>query len=467
MKQFLDRLLRLFGANWAASGTAKFQSAVVSSTQPQAAFDAPPTKPASTGASAVAALFDIGARRPLIAADGAIVGFEFRIDRALQMRLQRRPDHRGQSAYVAALFTSARLMVQTGRIGVARVPRDWLLLAGDLVASDGVWVAIGPAFDEANQAASETLIAPRVAQLRASGARVGWDVSDAFGSAPDFLVLCQGSATMEAQLVGMQSWPSSVRNLPTLMTDIANPEDLEQALYGGVTYACGALNTVAQGAVQPTATQSVPPEVARVAYLLNELTKGAETPAIVQDLKADVGLSYRLLRRMKSASFAHLSSGASIDQAVMLLGRNELYRWLSMLLLEFSGRRKISSALQEVALWRSRLLELLAIESGHAEPGQLFTLGLASMLAPLLKISMADVVATLHLPEPARQALLEQTGPWFPYLALALEVEQHSLAGDDPLAAPFGGAERVVVLAGEAWDWAWAAEHRANDSGLK
>jgi EAL and modified HD-GYP domain-containing signal transduction protein len=251
--------------------------------------------------------------------------------------------------------------------------------------------------------------------------------------------------------------------LPTLVTDVASVEDVEMALYSGISYACGALTPPAQP-LSPLDALPLPPEVHRVGHLLNQLVIGTDTAVIVSDIKSDVGLSYRLLRRINSASFAQLHAEASIDQAVLMLGRNELYRWLSLLLVQFAGKRKASSALQEITLWRSRLLELLAQEKKEPVPGQLFTLGLASMLGPLLKISQDEVVSTLNLPTPARQALLDQAGPWHVYLHMALLVQTQSLGEHSELAEPFGGVERVMALADDAWAWAWEAEHANRDA---
>ena len=46
------------------------------------------------------------------------------------------------------------------------------------------------------------------------------------------------------------------------------------------------------------------PEARRIGYLLNLLVTGAETGSIVREIKGDVSLSYRLLKRLNSASFA-------------------------------------------------------------------------------------------------------------------------------------------------------------------
>lgn len=428
------------------------------------------TRTASTPASApkpasgaAAALVAVGARRPLLGADGAIAGFEFCIDADILRRLRRRADPRGRAAYVMAVLTSARLMAQSGRIGFARVPVDWLAHATDVSCAAGAWVGVEQAPPAHQDSTQREATAALVQQLRAAGATVGWDVALALGQTPDFLMLHQGADPMATLLEAQKTWPQKFKNLPTLVTDVAQIDDVELALSSGIRYACSALNPQPL-AISPTEALPIPPEVQRVGQLLNQLVIGTETSVIVSDIKSDVGLSYRLLRRINSASFAQLHAEASIDQAVLMLGRNELYRWLSLLLVQFAGKRKASSALQEITLWRSRLLELLALENKEPVPGQMFTLGLASMLGPLLKISQDDVVATLNLPTPARQALLEQTGPWNFYLQMALQVEAGSLGQNGVLADHFGGAARVMTLADDAWDWAWAAEHANRDS---
>ena len=96
--------------------------------------------PAEAGAAA--ALLAVAARRPLLAADGSILGFEFCIDAATLRRLRSRNDPRGRAAHVLALLTSARLMSQTGRVGFARLPIDWMVHITDASCAAGAWVGI-------------------------------------------------------------------------------------------------------------------------------------------------------------------------------------------------------------------------------------------------------------------------------------------------------------------------------------
>ena len=416
--------------------------------------------PPAQAEQAAAPLASAGARRPLIAATGDVVGFEFRIsDEGLQ-RLQRRAYPTAQTAHVTALLTSVRLIAQAGRVGLARVPAPWLVQAGPVDAGVGSFVAIEP-LDEMLPQEDVVPLVQVISQLRLAGARIGWGVGLELPLAPDFVLLRQGHADMAALLAGIATWPASLKGLPVLATDMASVEDIELALAHGMAYVCGALASRA-GSILPKDALPVPPEVGRVGHLLNQLVTGAETDAIVSQIKGDVGLSFRLLRRINSASFAQLHASATIEQAVLLLGRNELYRWLSMLLVQFAGQRKTASALQEVALWRSRLLELMAMARHEESPGQLFTLGLASSLGLLLNMRAEDVARTLNLPEPAQDALLHHKGPWRDYLELAQIIENDAAGLADLLTEPYGGADKVMQLSDEAW--AWAATHAEKGS---
>lgn len=421
----------------------------------------------STGddAQASAELVAISARRPLISSAGAVVGFEFRIGEGAARNLKRQTDAHARGHRVAALFASAHLIVQSGRIGFVRMPAQWLMHALD--AEVGAGILIGLESTSAYVTAHYTTIAVEdaVLALRAKGVQVGWEVEFGAKVLPDFVMLRQGANAMSTLLDSMSAWPPELRGLPVLVTDIWNVEELEMALYNGVAYACGALDRK-ESTSEPSAKQPVPPEVRRVGLLLSQLVSGVDTDVIVGHIKGDVGLSYRLLSRVNSASYAQLGSCASVEQAVLMLGRYELYRWLSMLLVQFAGSRRASSALQEMALWRSRMLELLAIENHEAVSDQFFTLGLASMLGLILKISQAEVVSALNLPPWASQALLEQGGPWFPYLQIVTRVEAHTLDQSADLAAQFGGTARLLALSDQAWRWAaeQAAHGASNDA---
>jgi len=403
----------------------------------------------------------IGARRPLISASEGVVGFEFRVSSELRDRFRRKPNPAAQLAHAAAVLTSARLTAGSGRIGLARLPADWLCAKVDFRCEHGVMVALDRPTGNQTIAENAQGIEQGLLALRAAGAKVGWPVEMTVSPARDFVLMRQGDSTMSTVLASVEQLPASLQGLPILVTDVSHLEDLELALGNSIDYVCGAM--VQREQTAPRDALPLSPEARRIGLLLQQIVTGAETQAIVEQIKGDVGLSYRLLRRLKGADMAHLQGCESIDQAVQLLGRNELYRWLSILLLKSPGNRKIGLALHEVALWRAELLELLAVQRNEATPGQLFTLGLASMLGPLLRISLQEVVSTLNLNAQGQQALLEDTGPWAAYLQISRALETHTLDKSAGLTEAFGGTKVVSELSDQAWLWATASVGQAKN----
>ena len=456
MTSFFHRVFsKLLGGTPASAPPSVFSS---TRTQPVASLSPVTAAPASALSSLRPTPIALAARRPLLGMNGQVAGFEFRIDDKAQQALALGADPVAQAAHVAAVLVAARLVAMDGRIGFARLPAAWLPLA--VVPKNDAGTVIGVELDaSAVPLSSEAMfgVVAKVAEFRAVGAKLAWGVGQAMGSNPDFLLV--RPATPEAVtglIAALQAPPAGLANIPFIATDLASVEDLERALQGGVCLASGSL-TASDMAPNLTKAGPLAPEVGRVALLISKLAAGADTSVIVGDIKGDIGVSVRLLQRMNSASYAHLGGISSIDQAVMLLGRNDLHRWLSLMLMQFAGSRQLSSALQEVALWRARFVELLALERGESEPGRFFTLGLASMLGLILKMAPADVVATLSLPPEGAQALLTQSGPWFVYLRTALDVENHTASEASAAADGFTSAARVLELSGQAW--AWAAEN--------
>ena len=146
----------------------------------------------------------------------------------------------------------------------------------------------------------------------------------------------------------------------------------------------------------------------------------------------------------------------TVDDAVTLLGRAELYRWLSVQLMSAAAARQASKALEESALARGRVLEAIARARNEDNPGAHFTLGLLSLIEQLLQVPMAQALAPLRLSEPALQALLERRGAWAPRLALLDAVENSLAEAAEVIAAELGVAESLPEIVEQAWVWAAA-----------
>lgn len=160
------------------------------------------------------------------------------------------------------------------------------------------------------------------------------------------------------------------------------------------------------------------PQMLNVASMINRVREEANFRAIAQVLKQDMAMSYRLLRYVNSAAQGLDQPISSIEQGLMILGQDQLDRWLTLVLL--SGGALGDTALTEIALIRARFLELCG--SARLLPEEcerLFVLGLFSMLDVALKVPLETAIRPLRLPEAMNEALLHRSGPYGKYLALA------------------------------------------------
>ena len=169
------------------------------------------------------------------------------------------------------------------------------------------------------------------------------------------------------------------------------------------------------------------PERVRICQFLNQLNSGAELNDIAGDLRHSPELSYRLLRYINSAGMGLMVPIASVQQGLVILGRDKTYRWLTVLLFSASQGRSIDTALLEQALVRARMLETLAKKRfNKVQVDELFTVGIFSLLDLLLKLPMSVALEPLKLPATVYSALVEEGGPYASWLQLTTLAE-----GDD------------------------------------
>jgi EAL and modified HD-GYP domain-containing signal transduction protein len=396
----------------------------------------------------------VGAHRPLISARGDIAGFEFRIADAALLRMAGRTDPMAARAGASSLLAAMRLCAQAGQVAYAEIPLGWMSLIDGSEWLPGMHAALMPSGDAEGldpQSARRTLAA-----WRGAGAAIGWASTATpaalAGEPPDFLLLPRDddpAALMAALRHSRDTHPG----VPLLAPHLPNLAVLEATLQAGITYA--ACRT--DGQADPREARALPPQARHLLALMARLARDADTAEVVAAVKADVGLSYRLLRQLNSAAVAPGVELGTIEQAVALLGRNELYRWVSVLLVRQGPQRPAAPALQAMTLARARFFELLAETRGDTASGALFPLGLASLLPRLLQTSMEEALASLQLHPQAQAALMERAGPWCVYLELAEMLDEGDLVEAAALAEAFGGLPAVMGCSARAWLFAGGA----------
>jgi EAL and modified HD-GYP domain-containing signal transduction protein len=122
----------------------------------------------------------------------------------------------------------------------------------------------------------------------------------------------------------------------------------------------------------------------------------------------DVALSYRLLRYVNSAFFGLRREVSSVNQALVLLGMENLRRWATLTL--FTSVDGKPQELTVTALLRARFCELAGAGIRATTAEELFTLGLFSVVDALTDTPMAEVVRATPFPQSMRDALVCEQG---------------------------------------------------------
>ena len=160
------------------------------------------------------------------------------------------------------------------------------------------------------------------------------------------------------------------------------------------------------------ASQADPTKL-RLLRLLSLTVQDADTREIEDMIKQEPKLAYNLLRLVNSVSVGACTRITTFAQAITLLGRRQLQRWLQLLIYanQFSPENQSNPLMPQAAL-RGRLLELIA---GRARPDGEFAdsayiVGAFSLLDVLLQIPMGGILATLPLGDAVAGALENHDG---------------------------------------------------------
>jgi len=273
---------------------------------------------------------------------------------------------------------------------------------------------------------SPNVLGEVIREIRASGAKVGVDAAlfgmlEAAGEMVDLLVL-------EAQGIDLAVFEEKIRTIrqghPKLLLVVDGVDSWAEFRYfqaQGIGFCMGGF-----AATPDQSEQSSRMSQSRLVVLdmLNQLRSDVDLAKVAATAKRDPAVVLKLLE-MANSPLSGLSRRVSgLEDAIMLLGRDAVYRWLTLALFRIDAQGGRDETLLVIALSRASFLESLAPKSDKKVAGELFLVGMLSVVDSLLGLPMVQVLEKMHLPDEVAAALLRSEGRYARFLLLTIAMER-------------------------------------------
>lgn len=217
------------------------------------------------------------------------------------------------------------------------------------------------------------------------------------------------------------------------------------------------------------AGKKLTPSQIAIMRLMTQLASDAELAAIERSIKEDASLGLSLLRLVNAPSAGVPERIGSLAQALKMVGRQQIQRWLQILLYAESDKsRPAASPLLALATTRGRLLELMAetIRPGDRRvAGTAFTVGILSLMDALFGLPMEEILRQLSVADEVRDALLSRSGLYGDMLRLVECIEKIDTACPQmvSLLQRLGlSSEELTALQLAAFEWSDAISRDAS-----
>lgn len=169
------------------------------------------------------------------------------------------------------------------------------------------------------------------------------------------------------------------------------------------------------------------PSQLAIMHLMALIVADADTAVIELAIKHDASLGLNLLRLVNTPAFLTSQRIESLRQALAVLGRRQLQRWLQILLYAAPGKvDSFMSPLLMLATSRGKLMELIAqqiMPRNQTAADTAFTVGIMSLMDTLFSSAMSQILEQISVVEEVRMALLERSGRYGEMLHLIEQIE--------------------------------------------
>jgi c-di-GMP phosphodiesterase len=363
-------------------------------------------------------------RQPILDRNQALFGYEMLFRNAAS----------GPAQIDTNLGATASVIAHAAHLGLERAIGDALAFINvdaDVLMSDMfVFLPRGKVVLEIVESMPVSLtILDRIAELRSHGFHFA--LSDVASDAPDVQQLLP---LMDFIKLNLRDMPHSalVRLATTfkqagkmlLAEKVETRDEFDVCMELGFDYFQGfyfARPAVISG-------RKLSPSQVSVMELMTLITSDADNIEIERAVKRDVTLALNLIRLVNTPAVGARYKIDSLSQAVTVLGRRQLQRWLQiMLYAEPAKRGQAMTPLLLLATTRGRMLELLAQKlrpSQRNVADVAFTVGIMSLMDVLFGMPMEEITEQIPVIDEVSSALLTRQGFFGQLLHLAESIER-------------------------------------------
>lgn len=281
------------------------------------------------------------------------------------------------------------------------------------------------------------VLLPQIRALRSAGYRIALHARSAADIPPhlldvlDLIVTDSAGSDPEGVRALFASLQQRAQKIGVLALNLESLEDFHFFHALGARWFHGPFITRRED----WAARELDTDVTNARPLLDALRSDEDNQRIVTLLKRNATIALRMLRYANSAAGGLPREVHSIEDALQLVGRKRLTRWVMMAVFSGCTPSGRSHAAMESALVRARMMELLGNAAGR-DGETLFLVGLLSLVDVVMQVELHSALDALAVADDIRSAVLDDSGPHARLLDLAIAWER-------------GDTERIGTIASE------------------
>lgn len=376
-------------------------------------------------------------RQPILDRHQATLGYEFHFQQMDVEQGKALPAAMATAEMVCGAFAELGLSKALGK-QLAFIPVDEEFLCNELIQvlpAEQVVLVVKP---EVSAAAIE-----RCRELRSAGYTLAIEGCDGLNCGPLLNLASYAKLDIDGcDETQLAATVSQLRVLPIKLIagKVETPDThalAERLGFNGYQGYYFARPVLVSGRKLSVATQTL----LRLITLLNQ---DADTSKLEAVMKGEPGLVANLLRLSNAVGIIGVGAKtSSVRHAIALLGRDQLKRWLRLLMFAHPDGRGIrSNPLMQLAALRGHFLELLVKRCYPARPQMAdpaFIVGLMSVMPAALEMPMSEILEQITVSDEVRAALEDRSGQLGQLLELVEHYDNNNIDGAAAMLARMGG----------------------------